>query len=70
MGGDNFTQLKITESIGSQKIKVIPDIIITGGNNDQNGALSGLLGLRLMEEMGKKPQQQAQKALPVGDKKP
>jgi uncharacterized membrane protein YqiK len=69
MGGDNFTQLKITESIGSQKIKVIPDILITGGNNDQNGALSGLLGLRLMEEMGKKPQQQIQKALPVGDKK-
>jgi hypothetical protein len=25
-------------------------------NNDQNGALSGLLGLRLMEEMTKKKQ--------------
>jgi hypothetical protein len=40
MGGDNFTQLKITESIDSQKNKVIPDILITGENNDQNGALS------------------------------
>lgn len=56
MGGDNFTQLKITESIGRERIKVIPDILITGGNNDQNGALSGLLGLRLMEEMTKKKQ--------------
>lgn len=54
MGEGNFTQLKITESIGKEKIKVIPDILITGGSNDQNGALSGLLGLRLMEEVGKK----------------
>jgi uncharacterized membrane protein YqiK len=35
MGGDNFTQLKITESIGKEKIKVMPDILITGGNNEQ-----------------------------------
>jgi uncharacterized membrane protein YqiK len=37
MGGDNFTQLKITESIGKEKIKVMPDILITGGNNEQGG---------------------------------
>ncbi|MEA5426987.1 SPFH domain-containing protein [Arcicella lustrica] len=54
MGEGNFTQLKITESIGKEKIKVMPDILITGGSNDQNGALSGLLGLRLMEEVSKK----------------
>lgn len=54
MGGDNFTQLKITESIGKEKIKVMPDILITGGNNEQGGPLSGLLGLKLMEEMTKK----------------
>ncbi|MFN8354957.1 MAG: SPFH domain-containing protein [Spirosomataceae bacterium] len=54
MGEGNFTQLKITENIGKEKIKVIPDILITGGNGDQSGALSGLLGLKLMEEVGKK----------------
>lgn len=54
MGEGNFTQLKITESIGKEKIKVMPDILITGGSNDQNGALSGLLGLKLMEEVAKK----------------
>lgn len=54
MGSDNFTQLKITESIGKEKIKVMPDILITGGNNEQGGPLSGLLGLKLMEEMTKK----------------
>ncbi len=63
MGEHNFTQLKITESIGKENIKVIPDILITGGNQDQNGALSGLLGLRLMEEMGKrKPQNDAEQS--------
>jgi hypothetical protein len=57
MGGDNFTRTKIAETIGRDKVKIIPDILITGGgNNDGNGALSGLLGLRLMEELGgKKP---------------
>lgn len=52
MGGDNFTRTKIAETIGRDKVKIIPDILITGGNGEGNGALSGLLGLRLMEEIG------------------
>ncbi|MDB6139106.1 MAG: band 7 protein [Verrucomicrobiaceae bacterium] len=54
MGGDNFTRTKIAETIGREKVKIIPDILITGGGmgGDGNGALSGLLGLRLMEEIG------------------
>src|ERR1051326_3713993 len=28
MGGDNFTKLKVTESIGKEKIKIIPDVLI------------------------------------------
>jgi len=58
MGGDNFTRTKIAETLGREKVKLIPDILITGGSGggDTNGALSGLLGLRLMEELGgKKP---------------
>ncbi len=69
MGEGNFTQLKITESIGKEKIKVMPDILITGGSNDQNGALSGLLGLRLMEEVGKKVDKTAAEALPEKENK-
>ena len=62
MGGDNFTRTKIAEIIGRDKVKVMPDILISGnGGTDGNGALSGLLGLRLMEEMNgggsKKPGQ-------------
>ena len=50
MGGDNFTRYKITEEIGANKIKVIPDIIISGGNG-ADGPLSGMMGLKLMEMM-------------------
>ncbi|HLP14064.1 MAG TPA: SPFH domain-containing protein [Flavobacteriales bacterium] len=52
MGGDNFTQLKITEAIGKDKIKIIPEILIGGGGeNGANGTISGLLGMKLLEQM-------------------
>lgn len=50
MGGDNFTRYKITEEIGKNAIKVIPEIIINGGNGT-DGSMNGLLGLKLMEMM-------------------
>lgn len=55
MGGDNFTQLKVMEAIGADKIKIMPDVLISGGNSDgANGPISGLLGLKLLEEVAKK----------------
>ncbi len=73
MGGDNFTRLKITESIGKEKIKVIPDVLITGGGDGANGPISGFLGLKLLEEVSKKMVSDGGKAdLPdtkTGDKK-
>lgn len=55
MGGDNFTRLKITESIGKERIKIIPEVLIAGNGGDgANGPISGLLGLKLMEEVSKK----------------
>jgi uncharacterized membrane protein YqiK len=54
MGGDNFTRTKIAEIIGKDKVKVMPDILITGGNDGTNGPLAGLLGMKLMEELGGK----------------
>ncbi len=54
MGGDNFSRLKVTEAIGRDKIKVIPDVLITGGNGDgANGPINGLLGLKLLDEVSK-----------------
>jgi len=52
MGGDNFTRAKIAEIIGKDKVKVMPDILIAGGNGGgDSGPLSGLLGLKLMDEI-------------------
>jgi uncharacterized membrane protein YqiK len=56
MGGNNFTQLKVMEAIGSQGIKIMPDVLIGGGGDAANSGISGLLGLKLLEEVGKKQQ--------------
>lgn len=53
MGGNNFTQLKVMESIASQKVKIMPDVLI-GGGDGASGGISGLLGLQLLEQLGKK----------------
>jgi uncharacterized membrane protein YqiK len=53
MGGDNFTQLKVMESVASQNVKIMPDVLI-GGDGGANGGISGLLGLQLLEQLGKK----------------
>ncbi|MES2775430.1 MAG: SPFH domain-containing protein [Bacteroidota bacterium] len=50
MGGDNFTKYKITEEIGKGNIKIIPDILISGGTGT-DGGINGLLGLQLMDMM-------------------
>lgn len=53
MGGDNFTRTKIAETIGREKVKIIPDILITGAGGDATGGpIASLLGLKLMEELG------------------
>ncbi len=54
MGGQNFTQLKVMESIGRDRVKIIPDVLIAGSSDGANGPISGLLGLKLMEELSKK----------------
>lgn len=51
MGGDNFTRYKITEEIGKNAIKVIPDVLIGANGSGTDGSMSGLLGLKLMEMM-------------------
>jgi uncharacterized membrane protein YqiK len=68
MGGNNFTQLKITESIGVNKIKVIPDVLIAGGSDSPNGPISGLLGLELMKELAKKVGLEDKKEMSSEDK--
>ncbi|RAJ08535.1 putative membrane protein YqiK [Chitinophaga skermanii] len=55
MGGDNFTQLKVMEAIGEQQVRIMPEVLINGhGGDGSNGPISGLLGLRLLDEVAKK----------------
>lgn len=54
MVGNNFTQLKVIEAIGTKNIKIMAAILIRGGGNGANGPISGLLGLKLLEEIAKK----------------
>jgi uncharacterized membrane protein YqiK len=61
MGGDNFTRYKVTEEIGKSGIKVIPDVLISGGNGTEGG-ISGLLGLKLMEMINEKKENKEDKA--------
>ena len=52
MGEDNFSKFKITEEIGKNGIKIIPEILITGGNDGNGGgAISGLLGMELLNQI-------------------
>jgi uncharacterized membrane protein YqiK len=53
MGGDNFTRYKVVEEIGKGNIKVIPDVLISGGAGS-DGSISGLLGMKLLEIMEQK----------------
>jgi uncharacterized membrane protein YqiK len=66
MGDDNFTKFKITEEIAKGKIKIIPDVLI-GGGNGTDGAMSGLMGLKLMEMMDHKTNGKEVKELPPAE---
>lgn len=55
MGGDNFAKFKITEEIGKNGIKIIPEILISGENGG-NGPISGLLGMELLKQIQEKNQ--------------
>jgi uncharacterized membrane protein YqiK len=57
MGDDNFAKLKVTEEIGKNGIKIIPEILITGGGD--NSPISGLLGMELLNQIQNKNNQVA-----------
>lgn len=56
MGGDNFTQLKVMEAIGAQHIRIMPDVLIGGGEG--GSPINGLLGLQLLEQLRKKAKEE------------
>lgn len=56
MGGDNFAKFKITEEIGKNGIKIMPEILIQGSDNGTSG-VNALVAVELMNSMklGKDP---------------
>jgi len=50
MGADNFAKCKVTEMIGQNGIKIIPEILIQGGEGT-NGSISGLLGMEMLNQI-------------------
>jgi len=53
MGNDNFAKFKITEEIGKNGIKIIPEVLIAG-NGDSSSPISALLGFELMKQIQQK----------------
>jgi len=53
MGSDNFAKFKVTEMIGLNRIKIIPEVLISG-NDGGNGPISGLLGMELLNQISEK----------------
>jgi uncharacterized membrane protein YqiK len=52
MGADNFGKLKVTEMIGTNGIKIIPEILISG--NGDSSPINGLLGMELLKQIQEK----------------
>lgn len=48
MGQENFTRLKVTEQIANGKVKIIPELLITGSEGS-DGGVNGLMGLQLLK---------------------
>ena len=59
MGSDNFSKFKITEEIGKNGIKIIPEILISG--NGGGSSIDGLLGMQLLEQIQNKKEEKASK---------
>jgi uncharacterized membrane protein YqiK len=55
MGGDSFTRMKIMEVIGKEGVKIIPDVLITGGGEGSGSGSSivDLMGIKLLDQWKK-----------------
>ena len=42
------------ESVAVQQVKIMPDVLIQGSSDGSQGAISGLLGMQILKQLGKK----------------
>lgn len=67
MGSDNFSKFKIFEEIGKNKTKIIPEIMITGGDGGNGGPLSGLMAMEMLNNIQQKNSKEATKEVVIVD---
>ena len=68
MGQENFTSYKMTEEIGKSGIKLMPELLIQGGNGG-GSSIDGLLGLQILDKMGKSVAPQTTQEVPAEEVK-
>ena len=68
MGPENFAKFKIIEEVGKNNIKLIPEILITGGG-DGNNSLTGLATIEMLNYVKNNPAASANTASPTTAKK-
>ncbi len=54
MGSQGYTAVQLMQIIGERGVRVIPDIMVNGGNNGGGTIADALLGIVLREQLGQK----------------
>ncbi len=54
MGEANFTRLKVMEEVAKGHVRIIPELVISGGGEGAEGSLNGLMGLQLLNMLKEK----------------
>ena len=50
LGASGYTTIQLMQIIGDQKVKVVPDVSVSGSNASSNGLVEALLGILLRKE--------------------
>jgi uncharacterized membrane protein YqiK len=52
MGSQGYTAVQLMQIIGERGVRVIPDIMVNGGNSGNGGLVEALLGIILRDQLG------------------
>ncbi len=67
MGKDIFGQIQVVEKIAASNLKLIPDVLISGGGGQGGSNLENMMGMMLLEKMSGKKFEVAEKGPTPGD---
>lgn len=64
LGSNGYTAMQMMQIIGDNNVRLIPDVLVGGGNNSTNGLVDGLLSMVLWNQTNNKPDQTTQPIYP------